>query len=144
MTNDFGPGLSHNHISRLCRVALRALEKPVQHRAIYQFAASYNGGADDAEHQVLAWAQAQSDRVDQDPHAECEHIWYGLGMTTICEPPIAHAVCFDCRTFRHRKLELVDPRGKIETTPERIWYTMRWTAGPWDWQREAKKHGVDL
>lgn len=76
-------------------------------------------------------------RMLSDPHPECEHQWSGLGMTTICLPPISHWCCFKCRTFKLHTSALPD-------IPARTWYAYTWTEGPWDWESEARKAGVEL
>lgn len=73
----------------------------------------------------------------------CDHEWCGLGWTTICEPPIAHSVCFKCRTFKHVK----DPGGEVgkaygdPDAVETVTYSDEWKQGPWDWAREEKRFG---
>ena len=76
-----------------------------------------------------------------DPHPECSHEWRHVGWTTICEPPIAHSVCFKCRTFKHVR----DPGGETARAygdangKESITFALEWKIGPWDWEREERK-----
>ena len=77
---------------------------------------------------------AKTEHYDVDPNPECKHSWRGLGVTAICDPPIAHAACPKCRTFRHRR----DSMGNKKTAgrfyiPPKTWYTKEWEHGPWSW-----------
>lgn len=81
------------------------------------------------------------EKCDTDPNPECEHRWLALGWTTICEPPIAHSVCFKCQTFKH----VQDPGGEVgrayghPDAVEKTWYTNQWAHGNWDWEREEAR-----
>ena len=122
-------GIDQNDIARCCRVALHALGKPLVDPAIYAFAAAWNGGRA-LEKAVVEWAEEQPTRVYQDPAPGCSHTWRELGVTTVCDHPVGHSVCFECRTFRH---------GRASDT----WFTKSWD-GPGHWENEAKRHGATL
>lgn len=53
------PQPPHNDVSRLCRVALAVLGKPLVDHSIYKFAAGYNGGWSLLEETVVQWAHEQ-------------------------------------------------------------------------------------
>ena len=85
----------------------------------------------------------KSTRLETDPNPDCEHDWLGIGWTTICEPPIFHSACFECRTFKH----VQDPGGRgepgvrTEHAVEHVFYSKVWISGPWNWIVQANKSG---
>ena len=72
-------------------------------------------------------------RIDDDPQPDCSHRWYGLGVTTICEPPVDHAICLHCRTFRHGRRGM-EAFGSCAASPAEVWYSTEWMyPDSWDW-----------
>lgn len=70
-----------------------------------------------------------------DPQPWCEHEWRAKGWTTIIEPPIAHSVCFKCRTFKHVSQRLEWPG--LPTKEEETRYSKEWMyPDNWDWEKE--------
>jgi len=54
--------ICHNTVAAMCRIALRALNKPLNDHAIYRFAQGYSGSWNDMstlEESIMEWAQSE-------------------------------------------------------------------------------------
>ena len=65
----------------------------------------------------------------------CSHKWRYVGMTTICQPEIAHYACPECRTFRQvvlwERYKDYDISLGLEPQPNKATDHTTWTQGPW-------------
>lgn len=73
---------------------------------------------------------------DVDLRPDCNHQWVYDGLSTICEPEVAHYACPHCRTWKHVTLHSRynnDPRDPPGTLPkeDEAHYSDVWLFGVW-------------